>query len=622
MATDVVPTESPTNTSPAPPAPRERTAEQIITAARTAPPSSLFAWGLSLVFGLLLWASFPPLDVGPLGFLALVPLLMLVRTEQRPWWTYPASYVGGLLGYLALFQWMRLGDPTMYVAWVAVSVYVAAYVPLFVWLCRTAVLRYRVPLVLAAPVLWTGLEFLRSHLLTGCPWYLLGHTSYRWLELLQIADVTGALGVTFLVVLSSALLASLVPSGVYAALRLVPADVDAGFAVRTPSPTASWIAVGATIAVFAATLTYGFVRRSQATWTKEDAKPGPRVALVQGNFPASVGAYSPQQVTAIKRTHWRLMGLAMKHATTTGERPDLFVWPEAMFPYPPVLEVDPNVTDERLAELTPDVPAEWWRQADARFELERFAAQSNAAVVVGVNAYVAEPDKVANFNSAAFVHPSTGYAGRYDKMHRVPFGEYVPLKDELPFLASFTPYGFGFGIEEGDRPWAFEYGEWRIAPVICFESTVPGLVRRVVRETEKDGRPVDLLVTLSNDGWFHGSAGLDQHLVTSAFRCVETRTPMACAVNTGISAFIDGDGAIVEPDLFLDADGKGRKTSTDATTGRWHRQLNALVQHEVPLDGRTSLYVRYGDWFGIACLASVLFAVMAALVPRRKTAVA
>lgn len=620
MSTDVVPAETETTEQrPPEPASRERTAEDIITAARNAPPKSRFAWALSIGFGLLLWASFPPLNWSPLAVVALVPLLMLIRTEQRPWWTYPASYVGALLGYAGLFQWMRLGDPTMYFAWAATAVYVAAYIPLFLWLSRTAVLRYRVPLVVAAPVLWTGLEYMRSTFLTGCPWYLLGHTQYRWLELIQISDLVGAYGVGFLLVLSSALLTILVPVAWYERLRLVPADVDATFAVRTPSPRARGIAVGAVLLVFAATLSYGYARRSQATWTTEDAKPGPRVALVQGNFPASARAYDRDEIAIIKRTHWKLMGLAMKNRL----QPDLFVWPEAMFPYPPILEVAADVDDARLAELTPDVPPEWWRQDDARTELERFATMSNAGVIVGVNAYEANTNATASYNSAAYVNPTFGYRGeRYDKMHRVPFGEYVPLKDELPFLAELTPYGFGFGIQAGEKPVVFEHtsGEetWRVAPVICFESTVQGVVREVVRSGEAEGKPVDVLVTLSNDGWFHGSSGLDQHLITSAFRCVETRTPMACAVNTGISAFIDGDGAIVEPEVFIDADGKGREGSVDPATGRWRRQLNALVLHEVPLDQRTSPYVAYGDWFAMLCLASVVVCGLGALKPKRR----
>ena len=113
-------------------------------------------------------------------------------------------------------------------------------------------------------------------------------------------------------------------------------------------------------------------------------------------------------------------------------------------------------------------------------------------------------------------------------MHRVPFGEYIPLRELLPWLGGFTPYRGDWGLTKGQGAAVFEYGKWRMAPVICFEDTVPHLVRGVVAagSDNETGRPVDLLVNLTNDGWFLGSSELDQHLITSTFRAVECRTPL------------------------------------------------------------------------------------------------
>ena len=120
-------------------------------------------------------------------------------------------------------------------------------------------------------------------------------------------------------------------------------------------------------------------------------------------------------------------------------------------------------------------------------------------------------------------------------------------------------------------------------------------------------------------GWFHGSSELDQHLITAAFRCVENRTPMVRAVNTGVSAVIDGDGMIVEPDFFIDGDNKGRTSFVDPKTGRWNKSMNAVIIDTIPLDHRTSLYTKYGDWFAGACCFGALFVFFMALLNLKRT---
>jgi apolipoprotein N-acyltransferase len=204
----------------------------------------------------------------------------------------------------------------------------------------------------------------------------------------------------------------------------------------------------------------------------------------------------------------------------------------------------------------------------------------------------------------------------------VPFGEFIPLRDTLPWLRKLTPFGDDFGIDAGASLRVFDDGRWRYAPLICFEDTVPHLVRRVVATADKRGEPVDVLVNLTNDGWFHGSSELDQHLITARFRCIETRTPMVRAVNTGISAIIDGDGLVVEPEAFIDldglADGNPRTSIRDPGTGRLHKELHCALVGPVPLDPRNSLYVRWGDWFAMFCAAACLCLVVACFALRAK----
>ena len=129
-----------------------------------------------------------------------------------------------------------------------------------------------------------------------------------------------------------------------------------------------------------------------------------------------------------------------------------------------------------------------------------------------------------------------------------------------------------------------------------------------------------VLLTKKSSGWFHGSSELDQHLITASFRCVETRTPMVRAVNTGVSAFIDGDGVIREPEIFIDGDRAGQEDARGFLdeNGRWTKQLNAVVVDNVPLDDRTSVYVRHGDLFAGTCGLMCLGLCGAGFVTRKR----
>lgn len=617
MTTKTMPPSSPTsassaaNATPAANAPKSQsgdvTVEQIIEAARATPlrAPSRGAWAVSLATGVLMWASFAPLDFGPLAWVALVPLLLLVRLPERTSWMYVAAYGGGLAFFVPALQWMRLGDPAMYAAWGALSLYCAMYFPVFVWLSRVAVHRLNVPFVLAVPITWVALEFLRAHLMTGFAWYYLGHTQYRFVELIQISDVTGAYGVSFTVAMGAAALAGLVPATIFHRLRLLsPQGIPT---TELPASRHPFVPVVATVLVFTGIVTYGFVRRSQA-----DFQAGPRVALVQGNFPTSL-KHDPREAGKIFEQHYRLTGKAVK----LGHKPDLILWPETMYRNP-LLVVQDDLPDEKLRELAPGVSTERWRAGDVQKGLASLSEQAGAALIIGLDTAVASSEGLQHYNSAAFVQQDLGLIGRYDKMHRVPFGEYIPLREEIPWLQKLTPFSEGFGIAAGRTASVFPLGEHGMAPVICYEDTVPHMVRGIVNSAEKSNQTVDCLVNLTNDGWFHGSSELDQHLITAQFRAVECRVPVVRAVNTGISAFVDGDGVVIEPEVFFDADNQGRESMRDPQTGDYHKQLNAVLVHDIPLDHRQSLYVKFGDVFAGSCLFAGACFFVVGLWPNRR----
>jgi apolipoprotein N-acyltransferase len=643
MATQILPQTSPTGQSstmnPASAKRHEPTVREIIEAARSAPASVRGAIACSLTTAALLWGSFTPLDWGWLGWIALSPMILLVRLDRPTRFMYPMLYASGLIWSLATLQWMRLGDPAMYIPWVVLSIYVAMYFPVCIAISRGAVHRFGLPLLITVPVVWTGLEYLRATLMTGFAWYFMGHTQYAWPEMIQVSDLVGAYGVSFVVTLVATCVAGLVPLSWLERLKLFPpVEVPADFAhlpaeeiVVQNSSRAEfrrpWLNVGVALAVVAATFVYGIVRRSQA-----DFKPGPRVALIQGNFPARL-KHSDDNFETIFKYHDALTGMAVQH------QPDLVVWPETMFRWPLQI-VNPDVEEAHLLAMAPPVDSmrqlRWvdsWKDQSVRKTLREMSERANAAMMIGIDTWIADQNEITRYNSAIMVTPQDGIGDRYDKMHRVLYGEYTPLKEELPFLASLSPLGESGGLAKGEAAKVFKYGGWNFSPIICFEDTVPHLVSGIAKSADESGQSVDVFVNQTNDGWFvhlnddgtsSGSSELNQHLITASFRAVETRTPLIRAVNTGISAVIDGDGVLTEPDVFINGDAETSDTAIstmrDPATGELRKSLNAAVITDVPLDSRSSFYVAHGDWFAQGCCGGALFFAIVCPFRRRQQA--
>jgi len=559
------------------PSPRD-----IIATARANPAPVRGTYILGGLSAALLWGAFTPLNFSPLAWIALVPMLTLVRLDRPTNRMYRALYACGAMFWLPTLQWMRLGDPTMYIAWVALSLYLAVTFPLFVGVTRVAVRRLRLPLVLGAPAVWVGLEYARAYLLTGFSWYYLGHSQYRWLDLIQISDLLGGYGVSFLIAANGAAISLLIPQEWMQRLAMFPpSDQTGNRSPQAPIKT-QWLQIGTAVVLLAGTLGYGAWRRSGAEFPA-----GPRVAAIQGNFPTSVK--DDHDPNLIFHQHMELSGEATK------KQPDLIVWPEGMFPWA-YFATPGDLSKEELREKYPQFAGRF-EDRQVQMAFEGIAQKSGAAVVIGCQTVTADKQGVQFFNSATFVTPEQGIVNRYDKLHRVPFGEYIPLKDLVSGLQYFTPYRGEFGINAGKAPVFMTHKGVRYAPVICFEDTVPQLVRGIVHDSTKEHpqqKEVDVLLNLTNDGWFHGSSELDQHLITAAFRCVECRVPMVRAVNTGISAVIDGDGAI-------------RARAVNEKTGK-SKLTEAYLVESVPLDPRQSAYVRYGDWFAAGCLGLTILA--------------
>ncbi len=291
------------------------------------------------------------------------------------------------------------------------------------------------PLTVTAPLVWTGLEFVRSFLLTGFAWYYLGHTQHHYLAAIQVADLGGVYVISFVMAAVNGWLAEFlfrIPE-LRKSLRLAPAP---------PFPRRRFgLAV---LTLVSAVFIYGGWRLSQ-----DKFELGPSIALLQGNIDqrilieASSGADKGDNLKYLTDYYSDMSAIA---ATVFVPPPDLIVWPETSFPYT-WLELPGNLNK---------VPAETRNNAllVQRF-VRRLAADTKTNHLVGLNSVVYDDDKKTQYNSAFLMTEGGAVAGRYDKIHRVPFGEYVPLRDWIPFMNYFAPYDFDYSIRQGETQTRF-----------------------------------------------------------------------------------------------------------------------------------------------------------------------
>ncbi|REK27934.1 MAG: apolipoprotein N-acyltransferase [Planctomycetota bacterium] len=522
--------------------------------------------GLALLGSALLWLALPPFDLWPLAWVAPLPWLLLVRRAELPGRRpYRTLYVAGVAFWLSAVYWLTLPHWSGIFGWLALAGYLGVCLPLFVLLCRLAVHRLGVSLLIVAPVVWTALELVRAYLFSGFLMAALGHTQYRWIELIQVSDLVGAYGVSFVVMLVVACVARTLPLD-QARITLWP--------------------LGVAIAVLAATLGYGYWRTADV-----DTREGPTVALIQGNIDTQFGLSPDEAERRVQRIWDQYFALTQKAFVEARDRQlaiDVVVWPESMMPFPHVVNDVSGSSDAEIRRYETN-SREWIsRAAGAIAGLAANVApdQPPPSIFFGSETHhftkVAAPPEISvpdAYVTSLHVDASGKVLDRYDKMHLVIFGEYVPLGSWIPALYALSP--LSHGMIAGEQPAAFEVAGTRLAPNICYETVIPHVIRRQVAELRRQGDEPDILVTQTNDGWFWGSAELDMHLICGVFRAVECRKPLLTAANTGISAHVDADGRIV---------------------ARGGRHAEDVIVTRPQLDNRQSPYLAGGDWFAGACL--------------------
>ncbi|PQO32976.1 apolipoprotein N-acyltransferase [Blastopirellula marina] len=558
------------------------------------PISSPLTWRGVLLFGmasaLLLALAFPKPNLTFLAWVAPIGWLLLVRAEALPKRAYWLIYLSGCLFWLTVLYGIGKAHwATRAFGWPVLSGYLAVYIPLFIALCRPIVHRLQVPIPIAAPLVWTALEYVRAYFVTGFSMAQLGHTQVDYLPLIQISSITGAYGVSFLVMLVASLLLMAVPPW------------EAGKADRAqPKPTrqVAWVVAALLVVVGSYVGGQQWLRVEQRydaenlAQQKEAGNRPVQIGLVQGSIDTVFG--DPTQSERTFEQYSQLSDLLV------AEHPnlDLIVWPETT--------MGPHMVFEVANDFAP--PPAWGssgeRAKQSILETVRgfnyflhglVVNRWRAPLLLGTSVIRYGNQRVDHYNAAIHVGDQGTIVTRYEKTHPVMFGEYVPFGDWFPFVYDWLP--IGGGLTPGKGPIVVDVEGVNLVPCICFENTVPHLVAGQIRTLNAEGEKVDALVTLTNDGWFWGTSILDLHLTCARFRAVENRRPMLVAANTGISAAIDAQGKIGQYAPI-------RKTSF-------------LVAEVTPTDRPLSFYTRFGDWFAAGCLLLTLPLVIAGVFFRR-----
>ena len=395
--------------------------------------------------------------------------------------------------------------------------------------------------------------------------------------MVQIADLFGEHGVGFLVAMTNGLVVDLLA---WPWIRRRHGAVGPNTALVVPA--LAWL--GAFVGAWG----YGHYRIGQFDASAPSAAQI-RVAVVQTNVPQdNKNNPSPQQLIQ----DWQRL-LALTHQAAGGKGTDLVVWPETMVPA--------GLNDEAVAQysLSDSLLGMFHRQ------IQSLARELETHLVVGAHGYddwktVPPHDTVPSYRvptkryNTVYLYRTDGtqWTQRYDKIHRVPFGEYIPWVDRWPwlkqrFVKHLSPYDSDYTLQPGRALTLFPVSPQgdastakqtlRISTPVCFEDAVARVTRTMVFG-EGGLKRTDLLINLTNDGWYAGTHQGPQHLQNAVLRCVENRVPMARSVNTGISGFIDSVGRV------------GPLVTED---GR-HQQVEGTATHTMVVDTRQTVFGRWG----------------------------
>ncbi|MEW6053482.1 MAG: apolipoprotein N-acyltransferase [Nitrospirota bacterium] len=489
---------------------------------------NLIKYGPACISGALLAVCFPSVDLYMIAWIAFIPFLLSLY-DKNPKEAFKTGFLLGVPYFFGTLYWIyhsinHYGGVSL-IASIALVILLCLYLSLFTGLFgllfSVAIRQTRLPALLIAPAFWVVLEFLRSYIFTGFPWSSIGYSQYKFLSIIQIADITGVYGISFLVVAVNGALADL-------------------FFIKRRTKDMPLFPMSYTVVGFAAlllfvisTVIYGQIR------LRED-RPGSafRASIIQGNIEQDK-KWEPAYQDAVIETYKDLSRQA------SSSSPSIMVWPETAVPF--FFGSDKEYTRG----------------------LVDFHTQLNTQLLFGSVLVKDKKNGVYRLSNSAVLLDTTGTVSyTYDKIHLVPFGEYVPMQKILFFLNKLV-VGIG-DYARGDRYVRAEAPFGEFATVICYEIIFPGLVRKFYSNGG------DFLVNITNDAWFGRTTGPYQHFSMAVLRAIENRKPVIRAANTGISGFIDSNGRILKK------------------TGIFER---GILTADLKTDSTRSFYSKYGDLF-------------------------
>ncbi|MFZ2146269.1 MAG: apolipoprotein N-acyltransferase [Sedimentisphaerales bacterium] len=578
-----------------------------------------------------------PISWSLLAWVSLVPFILACSPDAKPHRLALVSYIVSVCYWLGNLYWIV---PVTIVGWIAFCLYTAALWPILALCLRYCRIK-KIPLFLASAVLVVGIERMQGLFLGGFFWRFLAHSQYQNIPLIQIADIFGTAGISFLIAMVNGLLAELIidvrcsMGGSLKSARLGEGQavaregfVDGLFHWKYIFKVGNLMKTAVVCSAVIATIIYGQWRISEEDRCIE---PGPYVASLQSNVPQSVKR-------TFKSSEDLFNGL-MEHSKASAQAgAELIVWPETM--------VQATLNPEVLRLLKPSYS---WNVFD-----ERLREHSKDTAFVLVGAYGGVPEIRENLEihlakryNSAFLYNIDGTKApqSYNKIHLVPFGEFLPFRKSClwlyNFLMKFTPYNYDYSLDAGSEYTVFEMAgrgqESQVYPVrshtseerpakgknsnwvykfgvmICYEDTVPAIARRFALDKQGKKR-LDWLVNISNDGWFVRfkddkvlpSAELAQHTAVCAFRAVENRLAILRSVNTGISCLIDSSGSIRYGFLAGNL-----PPHTMARTG-----MPGWFLDRIMIDKRTTFFSKFGEWLGFSCEVCLVLLIIVPLSAR------
>jgi apolipoprotein N-acyltransferase len=498
---------------------------------------------LACLSAVLLILSFPDLDFSVLSWIGMVPLFLAVA-GKGVLYGFLVSYLSGGIFFLGIFSWIFEVSGYTFLHHLLLDVYLGVFFGIF-GLAFNLISR-RVGLAAAfwaAPFVWVCLEFLRSHLsFLALPWGLLSHSQHQNTLIIQFASFTGSYSISFLIVLVNAALALFLKNFLERKGDKLITD-HISLAWRN-SVTMLLVATALT----GAALLYGYFALAEPANGQAI-----KLSVVQGNIP-QIEKWNRKFRKQIVKTYIDLTDKASK------DHPLLIVWPETA------------------------VPLSIIRNPKLYGDLIHLAHKTNAYLLVGSaesQKFKKKETKHPKYWNSAFLinpYPRLDKQQRYDKIRLMPFGEYLPAKDTIPWANVQVPNVVGY--LPGKEFTIFEISGVKFGATICWENIFPDLVQQFV----KNG--AQFIVNITNEAWFGKTAAPYQFLSMSVLRAVENKVPVVRCANTGVSCFIDQNGRIIE---------RVRDNQNNDVF------VQGVLTREIFISGSQTFYTKHGDIFVYFC---------------------